>query len=521
MATIVSGSALAQRNWYEPYKKALDAMAAHRWPEAVEQIGNALRMDKNAGQNKTYEGTTGIADYFPYFIRGLAYKEMREYEKADKDLTLAAKTKMSTAQMKELDTARAQVAVALRPAPGPTSSPTPNPTTRTTPPPGPTSNPVAPGFTAKTKTAQSALAQRNYADAIDLFEELKKLDSTAFASANLGSALAEAQRGRAAELMTLGQQRLKDNKISDAKARFTEANGLVSGIARNELADIDRRERDYQTNKAAGEQKKANGQFADALRSYALAKDAQPELYAADGLAARVDELNRLSATPTPGPPPPPDNGPATARGHVSKAQAAIRSHNYAEAARYFALAAERDPKNTDAITWLDRTKKYEDSKQKGRDLETKDPDGALTALKDAKDFDNDRFAFDKLNVVVDRISAVMRKVDPTPAPIFGPLHDALVAYLSGEVDKAITILEGPAGDDKTLDPQTRADVHAYLGVAYGDRSFRARGDDDRRKFREQALQQFKLALKDKPDYVLSYRLGPQVQKLLTEAKGK
>ncbi len=107
----------------------------------------------------------------------------------------------------------------------------------------------------------------------------------------------------------------------------------------------------------------------------------------------------------------------------------------------------------------------------------------------------------------------------PPPAPKTPPTRDALLAYLQGDVDHAIALLE-PAVGDKGYDAASRTDMHAYLGVAYANRALLATAADEKSQWMTKAIAEFRSALAAKPGYQLSQQIvAPKILDLFDEAK--
>ena len=67
--------------WYEHYARAEEALVAEDWPQAVEQLNEALARKGDSGARVRSYGMKVIA-YFPYLKLGIAYYRLGQYEAA-------------------------------------------------------------------------------------------------------------------------------------------------------------------------------------------------------------------------------------------------------------------------------------------------------------------------------------------------------------------------------------------------------------------------------------------------------
>jgi hypothetical protein len=116
-------------------------------------------------------------------------------------------------------------------------------------------------------------------------------------------------------------------------------------------------------------------------------------------------------------------------------------------------------------------------------------------------------------------VAATGKPPAPLVSHVAAPVRDALLSYLQGDVAHAIALLE-PSANDRTSAPQLRAEIHAYLGVAYANRALVA--TTDQKQWQQKADDQFRLALEAEPAYQLSARLvSPKIQAMLEAIRVK
>src|ERR1700730_3194567 len=171
LSVAVSGQA---NKWYDPYQKGLKALDAKNYESAVMLLQQAVTADPKAGASKYVEGVFR-ADYFPYYYLGIAYLELRQYDKAQEYFT-KSRNGLSRPLLVKLDDYQkrltSETALASRGRPGgpspPSGPPAPNP-----------------NFEPAIRAADAALAAKRYGEAVASFDVAKNADSAEFAKENV------------------------------------------------------------------------------------------------------------------------------------------------------------------------------------------------------------------------------------------------------------------------------------------------------------------------------------------------
>lgn len=498
MVAMLSSVVLAQTSkWSDPYDKALNAIKGKNWQAAADDLNRAIAADPKAQADKYVEGTYS-EDYFPYYYLGLAYQNLGQLQKAMDNFVRAQQTKMSVPLMQALQQHLGEVQTALAtqnqgnlpPASTPLKPPTPEPSKPE--PPKPTE--VDQKFSNSEQQAEASLAAKRYADAILQFDGLKAMDPTEFAKHGLAAKEDEATRGLAEANATLlvqqGDQLLVDGKVNDAEAKFRAAIAMSA--------------------QAPGAQAGLNG----VTKARAANATANAQMAAASRM--RSQQLLRS--------------------GRDLAAQ-----HKYADADAQYQAAVDADKSNTEAADQLENVRSYAKLVSDGKTLFVQGKfDEARAPLRDAESLDSARFTDEGLDrTLADIERRLARPVAPAPgaagsglAPPSGagvavsassarpPLQDALVAYLEGDMSRAIQLLQPLAANDKGYDASGRAAVHAYLGVAYASSSLEARTPSEGTAWRQKAISEFQQAQAAQPGYTLSQRIiSPKIQAMLDEAR--
>ena len=84
LAFFASQTAAAQDAWYDHYANARDAIPLFQWQLAVEELEKALQQ-RTIPELEAETYALRFEDYVPYFLRGVAYYNLGEFEKANAD----------------------------------------------------------------------------------------------------------------------------------------------------------------------------------------------------------------------------------------------------------------------------------------------------------------------------------------------------------------------------------------------------------------------------------------------------
>ena len=478
--------AVAQsRNWSQPYEAGLDDIKKQKWADAIQDLTKAIALDPKAQANKHIEGTY-YEDYFPFYYRGLAYMHAGNAAKAEEDFQVALRTKMPDPLTLELKRRQAQL------VPPPASQPS-------TPPPA---TPVEP---PKTEPAKP---------------EPPKPDAPK-------PPAGPDPRVQAASLVKDGNALVSQGKLAQAQTDFQEALKLAAQTpgAQDGLSAITARRAQYDSAKKAAATARQSGQTADAVTNLQKAKAADPEQYAVDQLDAQLQAVTREGAALRM----------AKSGNLLNAGRELARQHLYTDAEAKYQEAVDADATNAAAADALRRSQAYDTSVRDGRAMFAQaNWQGARVQLADAQSLDADRFKADGLESTLAEIGR--REAGPgrltapsagpaaaPPAPVVRPpLHDALVAFLDGQITDAIHLLEPMAASDSAYDALGRASIHGYLGVAYATNALEERADDARANWRRKAIKEFQLAEAAQPGFQLSDRVvSPAIQAIVHEAKKK
>jgi hypothetical protein len=505
LLVMASASAYAQNSrWADPYRAGVKAFESGKYAEAIPLLERAAAVDSKSQAQKYVEGVFRV-DYFPYYYLALAYAETKDWAKAKENLEKARPTLTRQQQAKFKD-AEGIIARALAPTPDPRKA----------------------AFDAAVAQAESSLSDRKWQQAIGQFDALRSGYSAEYNGAGLSAKRDEAVKGYAGQLWDEGRQLLQQNKLNEAKAKLTLADQTLGGqkATTDLLADIKRREDDYQRLKSGAQNDTNQKNYSSARDKYQQAQTAHPELFAADNLSARLTEVIALGrggggrpGGGDPGGGGTPGGGGARGGGIVDpkvadgqrlalRAKELVAQGKYAEADTTYASALQSDPKNQDAVDAVNKATKFKALRdQSAKMARSKNVPGAQQALVEARTLDPERFTTEGL-------AAVLAKLTPTPEnPARAALQSGLLALLKGRAAESIAILEPVSRSEKA------ASVHAYLGVAYATQALSAPKDEDRARLRSKAVEQFKLAKSAEPDYQLSTRIvSPAILSIYQES---
>jgi tetratricopeptide (TPR) repeat protein len=501
LIAILPGIAAGQaRRWADPYRQGRDAVKAGRYDEGIPLLLQAIKVANRQERIKIVEGVDQT-EYFPFYYLGLAYLRTKQIEAAEQAFNTAKQCRCLTADLADLLRVYESDLAKLKAAP----------VDKTAPPPPP---PPPPEFEKRLSEAEAAAAGGRHLDAIRIYDSLRSMNAAEYAKRNLGAKRGEAERARAQELVNQGNQAAAAGQLTDARARYQEAENILQGSGRAGLEEITRRQNEYSRLKGGAEADARAGR-ADAARDKARqAGLADPQQFRADNLLSLLDKIK--PATPNP---PAESAGAERARELVKRAQAQVASGNYREAASLFKQAQSLDPKNADAAAWVETSTAFEELRDRGRQLHSEGKlNEAMQTLEDARRRDAQRFTAEGLDAIVKRIAD---EIGHLPEEQIKPVRAALIAYLQGDVARAVSMLE-PLAANPALDPRARAHVHAYLGAAYGDLALSVRADTERADLRRKALEQFRQLIAVQPEYRMSEMLiSPRIRELLAEARTK
>src|SRR5438477_1124860 len=273
LAVAIGGIVYAQNSrWAEPYRNGVKAFESGKYAEAIPLLERAVAVDPKSQQQKLIEGVFRI-DYFPYYYLALAYAETKDWAKAKENLEKARPTLTRQQQAKFRD-AEGIIARALEPKPDPRKA----------------------AFDAAVAQAESSLSDRKWQQAIGQYDALRSSYSTEHAGSGLSAKRDEAVKGYAGQLSDEGRQLLQQNKLSDAKAKLQLADSTLGGqkATTDLLAEIKRREDDYQRLKTGAQADATAKNYSSARDKYQQAQTANPDQFAADNLSTRLTEVINL-----------------------------------------------------------------------------------------------------------------------------------------------------------------------------------------------------------------------------------
>ena len=487
LTVAVSGQA---NKWYDPYQRGLKALEAKSYESAVMLLQQAVTADPKAGASKYVEGVFR-ADYFPYYYLGIAYLELRQYDKAEEYFT-KSRNGLSRPLLVKLDDYQrrltAESALAARGKPTgpslPTGPPAPNP-----------------AFEPAIRSADAALAAKRYADAVAYFDIARKADSAEFARENVQS-------------------------------RRDEAARAVAGLQVAEEA-----RRSYQRFKDDAEQNIRVNNLQEARAKLDQARAADPEQFNVDNLEVRArfvnDRLNAANSASNAGSASNANNSvspvvaPATG-GDIARQNARQKESQrlfdravllagqgkYAAAQKGFADALASDTGNQAADAALKRSRQFVALRAEATELASRGNVLAARArLTDARSLDSSRFDREGLAAILDRLAGQIGQ-----EPDRAALRSALLALLDDNPQKSIAILEPLLAGRPTGNPALAA-LYAYLGVAYATEALSSTNQGEpSRLLREKARVQFRLAVSAQRNYQLSPRLvSPRILELFEQ----
>jgi hypothetical protein len=486
-ALLFCASASAQnRKWLEPYEAGVKAFQQGKYAAAVALLERAAAANSKSEAGKIIEGVFPI-DYFPFYYLGLAYLELGQFDKAQENLDKARST-LPRKELARLAAAESKIKAANTITPPP-------------PPPRPPASSNA-AFEAGLRDAETRLNGKQFEEAITKFDQLRASNPAEYAKEKLAAKRDEAVKGWVTQLTEEARTSLEASKYRDARAKLQQADQLLGGQkpVADLLAELKKRDDDYQRLKAAAQAELTGKNYAGARDRFVQAQTAQREQFDADNLAPRLAEASRLAVSTTnPPPDPKPPVDPRTAEGQrlAEMAKQLTAKRQFAAADSAYSSALKSDPKNRDAADAIEKTTKYKRLRDQGVQLKGSNGEAAQKLLIEARNADAARFEAEGLAATLD---ALTRSLGEQPATV--ALRGALLALLKGDATKSIEILEPEAQKGGGGAP-----LHAYLGVAYATRALSTPKPEDRTAWRSKAVEQFKRAKAAQPDYQLSERI--------------
>jgi hypothetical protein len=508
---LVSAPLYAQNSrWADPYRNGVKAFEAGKYGEAVPLLERAVAADPKAGPNKVIEGVFRT-DYFPYYYLALAYAELQQWDKAAQNLDKARPT-LTRQQQAKFNDAESRIKLALN---------------------TPRVDPRKAAFDTAVAQAESALSDKQFEQAIRQFDQIRSTYSSDYSAAGLAAKRDEAMKGYAGQLYDEGRALQRNAKYTDAKAKFQAADQTLPGQRQvtDALADIKKREDEYQRLKTAAQVDQNAKNYSSARDKLEQARTQHPEQFAADNLGARLSEVTTLATAARRGGPANANNAgvnsgnastpaggsttpavdPRIAEGQrlARTAKDFISQGKYADAETAYASALTSDPKNQEASDAVAKANKFKELRDRSTQLtKSKNVSGAQQALVDARSVDPERFTREGLARLLDTLTP--QTADPSKAA----LQQGLLALLNGRAQESIAILEPAASRTGKS-----ASLHAYLGVAYATQALSAPKADDRTRLQNKAVEQFKLAKAAQADYQLSPRVvSPAIVKIYESA---
>jgi Arc/MetJ-type ribon-helix-helix transcriptional regulator len=376
------------------------------------------------------------------------------------------------------------------------------------------------------RDATALLSGKQFDAAIRKFDQLRSTDAAEYGKSGLAARRDEAVKGLAGQLTDEARALIQNGRFRDASAKLRQADQTLPGQkpVADALAEIKKREEDYQRLKTEGQAAFSARNYSSAREKFDQARVAHPEQFDADNLVARLTEASTLANTSVRagrGPDVVPDGGTRVApidakvsegRRFTDMAKQLVAQGKYAEADAAYASALNVDAKNQEALDAVEKAKRFKALRDQGLQLnKAKNVAGAQKMLIDARNVDAARFAREGL---ASTLGALTPSNAPEPSKV--ALQEGLLALLNGDAEKSIAVLE-PAlssGGDRS------ASLHASLGVAYATRALSAPKPDDRTRLREKAVEQFKLAASAQPGYRLSDRIvSPAIIKIYEQSQ--
>jgi len=528
--SVLCASLDAQGRWYRPYRRGVDAFEARHFQEAIEAIEAAVAIDPKPEANKYVEGGLRV-DYFPYYYLSVAYLNIGRRDKAKENYDKALSNPLKNQFRRNLELVKADI----------------------TPPAPPALNAA---FEPAIQRAESAVANRQFREAIDAWDVARSLEPEEFARRGLPERHADAVRG----LVTEGMSLLQQGRLDDARGALRRADQAQPGqpAVADSLREIQRRETEYTRLTAAADQDRRQDNFAAAHAKYLEARALHPQRFESDALPNTLRDVEQrlgqvslrtsaeqafadrrykealdgaravLQRSPND----------ATAQQLEKRAESMllfdeglglVAQGQYQDADRRFAAAAARDSGNKAAVDRLAASRRYLDLTTRAETLiQGNQIAAAQPLLEEARSLDPRRFERSKsasargaapLEGLPTATGAFpVGPAQPRGTPPLTAARNGVVALLKGDARAAVPLLEG--GVKEMAASASSADVSAYLAVAYATLSLSTTNDLERVRWRNLATRAFRGTLQQRPDYRLSDRLvSPKVRELLDAAR--
>ncbi len=547
---VVQATPLLGQRWYRPYQAGVQAVRqglqedapadSAIWDQAIQQLEVAVNADPRPSRNKFVEGTIRER-YFPYLYLGIAclrsgkldeaqahFRNSRDHGEAEKNRAAAAELASFESQLSDRMPEDVRAA-----GDEPVSD------TRV--------------FEEKVAEAQASLDAGRWEQAIAELDEAERINSQTFQAQNLGNRRDTARQSWAADKAGQAQRLMDSGSLKQARPLFEEAGSIWPGLdeAEQGLAAIRRREQQYRSAKGQAEQSFQSGDYAQTRRHYLDAQAAHPEMAADDNLAALLADLDdRISALGTLE-----DCKQAFDQGDYSQAQTlcarvsdpqgqlyreraearltfqqaeqAVRRGDYSGAEDLLRQAVGLDGDYADASQALEKSRDYSralaDAQSRYQDWggnlqQSAGLNSADEALTRAQGIDADRFGSDSqaqglrrtINADLDRI-----RRRTVRSPVDDSVRQAVLRLFQGQIDEARQALEAI----RKTNPRN-AHAHFFLGVAYATSALQQAAGRDFQQLRSQALEHFRMTLKEDSDYPAPKRLiSPLILGLFEEAR--
>ena len=202
-----------------------------------------MAAEPKSAANKYVEGVFRV-DYFPFYYLGIAYLELKQYDKA-RDNFNKARDGLPRPLLVKVDDYQKRLTTetsAARNTPGTRKRPAASAAVR-----------GQPNFELAVRQADAALGAKRFADAVSAADAAKAADAAAFGKQNVQSKR-DAARGVAGQQQAEeARQLLQNSQLRAARAKFQQADQTL--LDRRSWADglatIRQREDNYQSLKAA------------------------------------------------------------------------------------------------------------------------------------------------------------------------------------------------------------------------------------------------------------------------------
>lgn len=568
-------TASAQGPGCAAYSNGTKAIAAGQWAQAVVELKKAELIDPTPTNAKPCEGNL-TNPYYPQYYLAVAYVQLKDYQNAANSLNQARKFKQGfpSKDSKEIDRLRGEIDVGLNPRPNEFDATLARAEQSLRP--GSCADSVkdfnnAKGlsqywFNKENKGGRLSVAEK-CAQADQLYADAKSLfDRGQLGQAQQRASAAVAAYPDAAPATTLLREIQARNRTYDEQKRTAEQNAAAGRLedakkayegARTQNAerfaseglsaritpidtDIDARNR----GRAAADAERARRErvstaLASAREAYGGGKygDVGARLKPVFDEDPSNTEARTLMAS-------------ADSRLLLADGRALVDKRKYKDAEAKFQAALTVDSSNADASAALETSRQFSELVQRGRQLAAKRNPQAREILLQAKSLDSSRFTREGLGPI---LASVPQPVAPTPAPppptpvsttastsVLTPaaggttalsagrvpptdvtLKTALQRLFTGQVSVAINHFQTVVSTSPITDRQTLAIAHAYLGVAHATLAL-ANDDDAAPARRQQAIAEFREALKLKPGIALSAKLvSPRIRYIFDQARSQ